>query len=256
MSKGPRGPYKEGAIMIRLLASILLGIFLLPLGVGAASPVIYSHSKQDAFYKSPERRLELKDKKDFMVLKASDVNFREKPVNGKIYCELDRHTLVEVLDRGKEWHKVRVNDKVGYIYAAYLGKAVMEELTNEDFALGIAALNKETSEEEIIKALGKPKEKLRKKGRTYYEYDKLFLGLHKNRLVLVETQDQALITMRGLSVGDSSGRFLGQYGLPARLEEYNKLQVYIYSLEEGREYFKVAFNKEGRAVAIQLEQVE
>lgn len=153
---------------------------------------------------------------EFVLLTGDDVNFRQAPVDGKVIKCLPHHTLMRVVERNGEWLKVDISGTEGYISAAYAGAGSKDELTSEDFTGALADLGTAFDEKAAEDRLGKPAKKYRDKEtkREMYDYGKIIIGIRRHKVESIEIRDAQFITMRGVSVGDSNGRAIGQYGMP------------------------------------------
>lgn len=190
-------------LLKRAFISICL-LLLLP-ALASAENRYYLHEKIRGY-----------EEAEFLLLTGDDVNFRKAPVNGQVIKCLPHHTLMRVLERQGEWLKVDIGGTEGYIAAAYAGSGGKDELTGEDFTGALADLGTGFDEKRALAELGKPAKEYRDKKtkRDMYDYGKVRLGIRHNKVVSIEVLDPQFITMRGVSIGDSNGRAIGQYGMP------------------------------------------
>lgn len=201
------------------------------------------------------------DKADFVVLDADDINFREQPVNGRVLKVLAHHSLLRVLALEGDWLQAESDGVKGYIYAPFTSKGTKDELTAEDFAVGYAALGERFEAEQAEASLGKllATQENKKLKRTAYVYEKGTLGVTKKLLSSIKITDAKYITMRGVSVGDSAGRALGQYGLPDAVVYDKGVTTYEYFMPVDKKQklrFALEIGENSRVQAFVLEMVE
>ena len=197
-------------------------------------------------------------KGDFVVLEGDDVNFRQSAEQGAVLKVLPRHSLLRAVKQQGDWLEAVSDGVDGYIYAPFTGRAEHEALTTEDFAVGYAVLGQRfdavQAEAKLGKAEGSATDK--KKKRTSYTYKNVVLGVEKQQLVSIRSCDPKYITMRGVSVGDSAARAVGQYGLPDAVVYAEGMTTYEYFLPQDAKQqlrFALEINADSRVQAIVLE---
>lgn len=170
---------------------------------------------------------------EFLLLTGDDVNFRKAPVNGQVIKCLPHHTLMRVLERQGDWLKVDISGTEGYISAAFVGNGARDYLTSEDFTGALADLGVNFDEQKAAAELGSPLREYRDKKtkRDIYDYGKVLLGVRHKKVASIEVRDPQFITMRGVSVGDSNGRAIGQYGMPDGVVYADACTEYEYRLD-------------------------
>lgn len=197
-----------------IVGALLLALMLQSTAMAAEQLTADSKLAKSLYY--TDTKFKGYSKGDFVVLEGDDINFREQAENGKVLKVLPRHSLLRVLKQQGEWLQADSDGTQGYIYAPYTRTGVHEPLTIEDFAVGYAALGEKFDEHESEAKLGKlAKMTVNKKNEPLtcrYKYTEL--RLTKQKITSIRTCDPSYITMRGVSVGDSAGRAVGQYGLP------------------------------------------
>lgn len=208
-----------------------------------------------------EQKIKGYDKGDFVVLDADDINFREQPVDGRVLKVLPHHSLLRVLAVDGDWLQAESDGVTGYIYAPFTSKGAKDELTQEDFAVGYAVLGERFEEKQAEAKLGAVQKTLtnRKLKRTDYVYATVTLGVTKKLLTSIKVTDPKYITMRGVSVGDSAGRVVGQYGVPDAVVYAKDVTTYEYLLPEDKKQllrFALEIDAQGRVQAFVLERVE
>lgn len=201
------------------------------------------------------------DKGNFVVLDADDINFRAQPVDGRVLKVLPHHSLLRVLSVEGEWLQAESDGVIGYLYAPFTSQGAKDELTPEDFAVGYAALGERFEEKQAETKLGVVQKTLtnKKLKRTDYVYDTVTLGVTKKLLTSIRVSDPKYITMRGVSVGDSAGRAVGQYGLPDAVVYDKDMTIYEYFLPENKKQqlrFALEIDAQSRVQAFVLERVE
>lgn len=199
------------------------------------------------------------EKGEFVVLDSDDVNLRAAPENGRILTVLSRHALLQVLEKDGQWYKVHTDGIDGYVYAPFTSEGLRDALTEEDFALGYAALNSRFDEDEASAQLGKAIKVTKRDGRLYYEYQHLTIGVRRRgqNIEFLEIRDPQLITMRGVSIGDGGARVVGQYGVPDGVIYKDGKSRYEYFFKDEHKddyYFYVDLDKQGKVAAIVLEK--
>lgn len=190
-----------------LIKRIVISLFLLMfVPVLAAAEGRYYLNEKIRGYKEAE----------FVLLTGDDVNFRKAPVDGQVIKCLPHHTLMRVLERQGDWLKVDISGTEGYISGAFVGSGERDYLTSEDFTGAMTNLGVNFDEDKATAELGKPQKEYRDKEtkRDIYDYGKVLLGIRHHKVESIEIRDPQFITMRGVSIGDSNGRAIGQYGMP------------------------------------------
>lgn len=169
---------------------------------------------------------------DFALLTGDDVNFRKAPVNGQVIDCLPHHTLMRVLEQQGDWLKVEIGGTEGYVAAAFVGKGCKDTLLPEDFTGAMANLGNKFDEDKAIEDIGKPVREYRDKKtkRDMYDYGKFVIGVRRHKVESIEIKDPQFITMRGVSIGDSNGRAIGQYGMPDGIVYADDCIEYEYRL--------------------------
>lgn len=208
-----------------------------------------------------EQKIKGYDKGDFVVLDADDINFREQPVDGRVLKVLPHHSLLRVLAVDGDWLQAESDGVTGYIYAPFTSKGAKDELTQEDFAVGYAVLGEHFEEKQAEAKLGAVQKTLtnKKLKRTDYVYATVTLGVTKKLLTSIKVTDPKYITMRGVSVGDSAGRAVGQYGVPDAVVYAKDVTTYEYLLPEDKKQqlrFALEIDAQSRVQAFVLERVE
>lgn len=199
-------------------------------------------------------------KGDFVVLEGDDVNFRQSAERGRVLKVLPRHSLLRAVRQQGDWLEAVSDGVEGYIYAPYTGSAEHEALTTEDFDVGYAALGERFDSAQAEVKLGKAIKVVtdKKKKQSTYTYANVALGVVKQQLTSIKTWDHKYITMRGVSVGDSAGRAVGQYGLPDAVVYGAGMTTYEYFLPQEKKQqlrFALEIDAGSRVQAIILELV-
>lgn len=197
----------------------------------------------------------------FLQMEGDDVNFRKAPGNGAVLRVLDRHTLLRVLDKQGDWYKVNADGTEGYVYAPFTSPGVKDALTTEDFSLGCGVLNSRFDKEKAEDVLGRELEYKKVKKLHMHRYKLYTLGVgRRSKLVeFIEVRDPAVITIRGISVGDSSARAVGQYGMPDSVSYREDETVYRYYISDDRNgfiRFSVLVDKNGKVSAMRLQKLK
>lgn len=200
------------------------------------------------------------NKGDFVVLEGDDVNFRQSAEQGAVLKVLPRHSLLRAVKQQGDWLEAVSDGVEGYVYAPYTGRAEHEALTTEDFASGYAALGESFDAAQAEAKLGKAEKSVtdKKKKLTSYTYKNVALGVVKQQLVSIRSCDTKYITMRGVSVGDSAARAVGQYGLPDAVVYAEGVTTYEYFLPQDKKQqlrFALEINAASRVQTIILELV-
>lgn len=213
---------------------------------------------QQAYYTG--EKIKGYDKGSFVVLREDDINFRDSAETGKVLKVLPHHSLLRVLRQNGKWLQANSDGVNGYIYAAYTGSGVKDELTQEDFALGYAVLGTRFDRQQADAHLGRlQKEAVDKKRKcTDYAYAGAVISVAKKKQLVqaIRVTDSKYITMRGVSVGDSAGRAVGQYGLPDAVVYDAQTTTYEYLWQDtvGRDLrFALEIGTDSRVQAIVLE---
>ena len=199
-------------------------------------------------------------KGDFVVLEGDEVNFRQSAERGQVLKVLPRHSLLRAVRQQGNWLRAVSDGVEGYIYAPYTGRAERETLTAEDFASGYAALGERFDSAQAEEKLGKAVKLVtdKKKRLTTYTYERVALGVTKQKLTSIRLWDPKYITMRGVSVGDSAGRAVGQYGLPDAVVYDDGVTTYEYFLPQEQKQqlrFALEIDASSHVQAIILELV-
>ena len=198
------------------------------------------------------------NKGDFVVLEGDDVNFRQSAEQGTVLKVLPRHSLLRAVKQQGDWLEAVSDGTKGYVYAPFTGRAEHEALTTEDFAVGYAVLGQRFDAVQAEEKLGKTLKLVtdKKKKRSSYTYKNVVLGVAKQQLVSIRSCAPKYITMRGVSVGDSAGRAVGQYGLPDAVVYADGVTTYEYFLPQDKKRqlrFALEINAASRVQAIILE---
>lgn len=180
----------------------------------------------------------------FVMLIEDEVNFREQPETGRVIKEYDNHTLFRVIKEKGEWLEVESTYGRGFIFKAKTGALQEEELLEEDFELPFAKLNDVYDEANLIEKLGKLTDKQQPLKKLYATFGMVELEVDtKGYITRIVSKDKQLITMRGLTVGDSENRLVGQYGAPATVEYGVNSNVYTYYFRPNELYlFSMIFD--------------
>lgn len=231
------------AILIFILTVMLQSI-------GAAAEKLYCTDKVKGY-----------DKGSFVIMQGDDVNLRKQPENGQVLRVLARHTLLRVLDKEQDWYKVSADGMEGYVYAPFTGECRKDMLTEEDFVLGYISLNNKFEQEQVEQSMGRCLGMEKKDGRYYYTFNNLVIGVHKRKknIVYYRISDPRIITMRGVSVGDSSARAIGQYGSPDTVIYEDAGVCYEYFFKDQKEdpyRFAIEINAEGLVKALIIEKMQ
>lgn len=203
---------------MKLCKTILLSLSLVLVlqSVAVAAESLYSDTKFAKGLYYTDTKIKGYSKGDFVVLNGDEVNFRERAENGAVLKVLPRHSLLRAVKQQGDWLQAESDGTQGYIYAPFTAAGEHEPLTTEDFANGYAVLGEKFDAQQAEAKLGKvAKMTVNKKNEPLtcrYKYTEL--KLTKQRITYIGTYDPKYITMRGVSVGDSAARAVGQYGLP------------------------------------------
>lgn len=199
-------------------------------------------------------------KGNFVVLDGDDINFRQSAENGAVLKVLPHHSLLRVEKQDGDWLQAESDGVEGYIYAPFTGAGTKDELTPEDFALGYAALGQRFDEQQAGEKLGKIYKMIGDKKTKFasYTYKYAVIKTTKQQITSICIFDPQYITMRGVSVGDSAGRAVGQYGLPDAVAYKNGFTFYEYFLQDDKKQtlrFAIGVDKDSRVVEFILEKV-
>lgn len=142
---------------MRLVKTIGLTLLL-----AAGMQLCAEAKEQEAFYTG--EKIKGYDKGSFVVLEADDINFRSAAEDGNVLKVLPHHSLLRVIRQSGDWLEAESDGVDGFIYAPYTVAGSRDELTQEDFALGYAALGQKFDEQKAEERLGAVKqEKIDKK---------------------------------------------------------------------------------------------
>lgn len=230
------------------LAVFLLLLAFLQAGIVSAAEKFYCTEKVKGY-----------DKGNFVIMQGDDVNLRQEPETGRILRVLQRHTLLQVLDRKGDWYQVLADGTEGYVYAPFTEACRKDMLTQEDFALGYLALNSRFDKERLEQSLGKCLSSKKENGRYYYTFSNITVGTDKKRKnnVYYKISDPKIITMRGVSVGDDSARAIGQYGTPSTVvyEAAGVCYEYYFQDQDDDDYrFAIEVSRSGKIEALIIEK--
>ena len=203
----------------------------------------------------------------FVELKGDDVNFRERAKDGKVLKVLPRHSLLRAIKQQGDWLQAESDGMQGYVYAPFTGAGEHEPLTTEDFAVGYAALGEKFDEQQAQEKLGKVMKQVvdKKTKASSYTYKYVIIGTKKQKITSIRVFDPKYITMRGVSVGDSAARAVGQYGVPDAVvygAGITGKTIYEYFLptenKKQRLRFALDVDKDSRvqAIILELQQVK
>lgn len=203
---------------MKLCKTILTALALVATlqGVALAAESLYSDTRFAKGLYYTDTKIKGYSKGNFVVLDGDDVNFRERAENGAVLKVLPRHSLLRVLKQQGDWLQAESDGMQGYIYAPFTAAGEHEPLTTEDFAVGYAALGEQFDAQQAQEKLGKVmKQVVNKKTKdSSYTYKYAIIGTKKQKITSLRVFDPKYITMRGVSVGDSAARAVGQYGVP------------------------------------------
>ena len=203
----------------------------------------------------------------FVELKGDDVNFRERAENGAVLKVLPRHSLLRAIKQQGDWLQAESDGMQGYVYAPFTGAGEHEPLTTEDFAAGYAVLGEKFDEQQAQEKLGKVMKQVidKKTKASSYTYKYVIIGTRKQKITSIRVFDPKYITMRGVSVGDSAARAVGQYGVPDAVvygAGITGKTIYEYFLptenKKQRLRFALDVDKDSRvqAIILELQQVK
>ena len=229
---------------MRLVKTIGLTLLL-----AAGMQLCAAAKEQEAFYTG--EKIKGYDKGSFVVLEADDINFRSAAEDGNVLKVLPHHSLLRVIRQSGDWLEAESDGVDGFIYAPYTVAGSRDELTQEDFALGYAALGQKFDEQKAEERLGAVKQEKIDKKRKQINYT--FEG------AVIRVVDPKYITMRGVSIGDSAGRAVGQYGLPDAVVYAADNTTYEYFWEDDKEQplrFALEVDKQSRVTAFILEKLK
>lgn len=108
--------------------------------------------------RSRKRFIRVKKSRDmtkgsFVVLEEDDINFRSAAEDGNVLKVLPHHSLLRVIRQSGDWLEAESDGVDGFIYAPYTVAGSRDELTQEDFALGYAALGQKFDEQKAEERL-------------------------------------------------------------------------------------------------------
>lgn len=196
----------------------------------------------------------------FVILKDDEVNFRQAPENGKIIKVLNSHSLLRIISNGGEWLQADSDGVEGYIYASLTGKGSKDELTDDDFIFESVALGTRFDEQKMEDKFGEAQSKSvnKKLKRINYIYNNAVIGVAKKKKIIesVTVKDMSYISMRGVSIGDSAGRAVGQYGLPDAVvyeAETTAYEYFWYNDCKQHLRFTLIIDKNSKVIAFGLE---
>lgn len=236
---------------MRLVKTIGLTLLL-----AAGMQLCAAAKEQEAFYTG--EKIKGYDKGSFVVLEADDINFRSAADDGNVLKVLPHHSLLRVIRQSGDWLEAESDGVDGFIYAPYTVAGSRDELTQEDFALGYAALGQKFDEQKAEERLGAVKqEKIDKK--YTFEGAVISVARKKQAVDAIRVVDPKYITMRGVSIGDSAGRAVGQYGLPDAVVYAADNTTYEYFWEDDKEQplrFALEVDKQSRVTAFILEKLK
>lgn len=199
-------------------------------------------------------------KGNFVELEGDDINFRAAAEDGAVLKVLPRHSLLRVEKQIGDWLQAESDGVEGYIYTPFTGAGVKDALTQEDFALGYAALGQRFDEQQAEASLGKAVKKAvdKKAKQITYSYKYAELAAVKQQITSIRVWNPQYITMRGVSVGDSAGRAVGQYGLPDAVVYKDDAAFYEYFLQDEKKQrlrFAVGVDKDSKVREFVLEKL-
>lgn len=230
---------------MRLLKTIGLTLLL-----AAGMQLCAAAEKQEAFYTG--EKIKGYDKGSFVVLEEDDINFRSAAEDGNVLKVLPHHSLLRVIRQSGDWLEAESDGVDGFIYAPYTVAGNRDELTQDDFALGYAALGQQFDEQEKI-------DKKRKQINYTFDGAVISVARKKKAVEAIRVVDPKYITMRGVSIGDSAGRAVGQYGLPDAVVYAADSTTYEYFWEDDKEQplrFALEVDKQSRVTAFILEKLK
>lgn len=215
--------------------------------------------EQKDFY--TEEKIRGCEKGTFVQLTGDDVNFRKAPENGAVLRVLERHALLRVTGKEGDWYRADADGTEGYVYVPYTSSGVKDALTTEDFSLGCEVLNSRFDKQKAEESLGRELEVRKVKKLQMHRYELYTLGIgRRSRLVeLIEVRDPGVITIRGISVGDSSARAVGQYGMPDSVsyrEDETIYRYYISDKKNGYIRFSLLIDKNAKVAAMRLQKLK
>lgn len=241
---------------MRLVKTIGLTLLL-----AAGMQLCAAAKEQEAFYTG--EKIKGYDKGSFVVLEADDINFRSAAEDGNVLKVLPHHSLLRVIRQSGDWLEAESDGVDGFIYAPYTVAGSRDELTQEYFALGYAALGQKFDEQKAEERLGAVKQekidKKRKQINYTFEGAVISVARKKQAVDAIRVVDPKYITMRGVSIGDSAGRAVGQYGLPDAVVYAADNTTYEYFWEDDKEQplrFALEVDKQSRVTAFILEKLK
>ena len=175
---------------------------------------------------------------------------------------LPHHSLLSVIRQNGDWLEAESDGVDGFIYAPYTVAGNRDELTQDEFALGYAALGQQFDKQEAKERLGALKQeqvdKKHKQIKYTYEGAVISVARKKQAVEAIRVVDPKYITMRGVSIGDSAGRAVGQYGLPDAVVYAADNTTYEYFWQDDKEQplrFALEVDKQSRVTAFILEKL-
>ena len=148
---------------MRLVKTIGLTLLL-----AAGMQLCAAAKEQEAFYTG--EKIKGYDKGSFVVLEADDINFRSAAEDGNVLKVLPHHSLLRVIRQSGDWLEAESDGVDGFIYAPYTVAGSRDELTQENFALGYAALGQKFDEQKAEERLGAVKQEKIDKKRKQINY--------------------------------------------------------------------------------------
>ncbi len=224
----------------------------------AAFQTVALAADRKAYYTDEEIKSYTKGK--FVVLKDDEVNFRQAPENGKIIKVLNSHSLLRIISDCGDWLQADSDGVEGYIYASLTGSASEDELTDDDFVFENVDLGTRFDEQKLEDKFGEAQSKSvnKKLKRINYVYNNAVIGVAKKKKIIesVTIKDMSYISMRGVSIGDSAGRAVGQYGLPDAVvyeAEITAYEYFWYNNSKQHLRFALIIDKNSKVAAFELE---
>lgn len=136
-------------------------------------------------------------------------------------------------------------------------------LEEDDINFRSAALGQKFDEQKAEERLGAVKQekidKKRKQINYTFEGAVISVARKKQAVEAIRVVDPKYITMRGVSIGDSAGRAVGQYGLPDAVVYAADNTTYEYFLQDDKEQplrFALEVDKQSRVTAFILEKLK
>lgn len=174
--------------------------------------------KKEAYYTT--EKFSGYKKGEFTVLMDDDVNFRSGPsTTAAVLACLPRHSLFRIVgEQEGDWQKVEWAGKTGYVFAAFLKKSEAEGLIEEDNSLGDWQIGQPLGLDTFA-TMGGITRTSKEGNLQVYSYPGLEVKVKRNskKIEALSTTSPIIYTMRGVGVGDSEARVVGQYGIPSRV---------------------------------------